>query len=252
MPKIISVINQKGGVGKSTTALALGAGLALRRRRVLFIDLDAQGNLSYTLSADPDRPTVFEVLTKTAPAAEAVQATEAGDLIPSSPALAGADTVLTQVGKEHRLREALEPLKGAYDHLIIDTPPALGILTIGALTASDAALVPAQADIFSLQAIGQLHQTIEAVKQYCNPGLYILGIVLTRHNPRSVLSRDLTELIDETARKLETRLFGTAVRETVAVREAQAKRQSLLSYAPQSTAAQDYLQLVDEILSGEQ
>lgn len=246
--RVISIINQKGGVGKSTTALALGAGLARKKKRVLFIDLDAQGNLSYALAAEAGRPGAFEVLTRSLEAAAVVQPGPQGNLIASSPALAGADTLITQVGKEFRLREALEGLRGNYDYLIIDTPPALGILTVNALTASDGALVPAQADIFSLQGIGQLQQTVEAVRQYCNPDLSILGLILTRYNPRSVLSRDLTELMEETARQLSTRLFRPAVRETVAVREAQARRQNLLSYAPRSTAAQDYLKLVDEIL----
>ena len=246
--RIIAIINQKGGVGKSTTALALGAGLTLRKRRVLFVDLDAQGNLSYVLGAEPGGPGVFEVLTRAAAVREVLLTAEAGDLLPSSPALAGADTVLTQTGKEYRLKEALGELAGDYDFIVIDTPPALGVLTINALTAAGRALVPAQADVFSLQGVGQLHQTIEAVRQYCNPDLKILGLLLTRHNGRSVLSRELAEMLAETAAKLQTRLFAAAVRETVAVREAQARRQSLLAYAPHSTAARDYLALADEVL----
>ena len=246
--RIIAIINQKGGVGKSTTALALGSGLTLRGRRVLFVDLDAQGNLSYVLGAEPAGPGVFEVLTRAAKVREVLRATEAGDLLPASPALAGADTILTQTGKEYRLKEALGELAGDYDFIVIDTPPALGVLAVNALTAAGRVLVPAQADVFSLQGVGQLHQTIEAVRQYCNPELKILGLLLTRHNGRSVLSRELAELLAETAKKLQTRLFAAAVRETVAVREAQAQRQSLLTYAPNSTAARDYLALVDEVL----
>lgn len=248
MAEIIAVINQKGGVGKSSTVLALAAGLRLREKRVLTLDLDAQGNLSQTMRADPERPGSFAVLTRSASLEEAIQATEQGELVAAEPHLAGADALLTQTGKEYRLKEALDELAGRYDFILIDTPPALGVLTINALAAADSALVPAQADMYSLQGIGQLHQTIEAVRQYCNPKLAIRGILLTRHNPRSVLSRDLAEVIARTAGELSTRVFETAVREAVAVREAQAERRSLFDYAPKSTAAQDYLALVDELL----
>ena len=156
-------------------------------------------------------------------------------------------TILTATGKEYRLKEALAAL-GEYSFIIIDTPPALGILTVNALAASDSIIIPAQADAYSLAGIGQLHQTIEAVRQYCNPNLNILGIVMTRHNPRSILSRDLTRLIKQTAEHLGSKLFHSFIREAVAVREAQAKRQSIFSYAPKSHAAADYLSLVNEIL----
>lgn len=248
MAKTIAVINQKGGVGKSTTALVLGSALAQRDYRVLFVDLDAQGNLSHTLGANPDQPSTFEALTREINSRAAVQETVGGRVIPSSPSLAGADAIINATGKEFRLREALEPLGPDYDFIIIDTPPALGILTVNALTAANWLLVPAQADIYSLQGIGQLHQTIVPVRQYCNPGLKILGLVLTRHNPRSVLSRDLTDILAETATAMETKLFKTAIRETVAVREAQARRQNLFDYAPKSTAALDYQALAEEIL----
>jgi chromosome partitioning protein len=247
MGQIISIINQKGGVGKTTCALAIGGGLAQLERRILFVDLDPQGNLSQTLGADGDWPSVFEVLTRSTSPREAVQTIEAGGLIAASPALAGADAIINATGKEYRLREALSSLAAEYDVVIIDTPPALGILTINALTASAGIVIPAQADIYSLQGVGQLHQTIEAVRQYCNPGLEILGIVLTRHNSRSVLSRDLAEIMAQTAEQLKTRLFKTTIREAVVIREAQAKNRSLYAYAPKSGAASDYLALVEEL-----
>ena len=245
--KTVAVINQKGGVGKTTTALALGAGLETRGRRVLFVDLDPQGNLSYALGAEGGVPGVWAMLERPG-AAPGVQAAPGGAVIAASPALAGADAVLTATGKEYRLREALTPLSGDYDYAVIDTPPALGVLTVNALTAAAGLIIPAQADVFSLQGIGQLSLTIDAVRQYCNPGLKILGLLLTRHNPRSVISRDLAEVMRDTARRLDTRLFKTAVREAVAVREAQAERRGLFHYAPKSNAALDYQAFVDEFL----
>ena len=169
MLKSYAIINQKGGVGKSTTAEALGAGLTLKGYKVLFIDLDAQGNLTYTLGANSKGYNSLDVLTQEATAEAAIQHTDRGDIIPSTPALAGADTAITSTGKEYRLKEALEPLKKSYDFIVIDTPPALGILTINALTACTGAVIPAQADIYSLQGISQLNQTIETVRGIATP-----------------------------------------------------------------------------------
>ena len=248
--EVIAVINQKGGVGKSTTAHAIGAGLTLKGYRVLYVDLDAQGNLSYTLRADTNGLTAMELLQGRNTQA-AIQRTAQGDIIASSPSLAGADTIITAVGKEYRLREALEPLGGLYDYCIIDTPPALGILTINALTACNGAIIPAQADVYSLQGISQLHTTIETVKQYCNPALTIKGIVLTRYNSRAIISREVADMIEQTAGQLQTKLYKAKIRECTAIKEAQATQQDIYSYAPRSNATADYTALIAEILGGE-
>ena len=147
--------------------------------------------------------------------------------MPSSLQLSGADLMLTEMGKEYRLKEALEPLKKSYDYIIIDTPPALGILTVNALTACTGVIIPAQADIYSLQGIGQLNNTIEAVKRYCNEDLTLKGIVLTRYNKRAVLSRDVADLLEQTAQTLKTKLYKTHIREAVAVKEAQIQKACL-------------------------
>lgn len=249
--KAISVINQKGGVGKSTTAHAVGAGLSLRGFHVLYVDLDAQGNLSYSLGAGTEGITVMDILRNHAPVQEAIRKVELGDVIPSSPALAAADTILTATGKEYLLKEALEPLRGEYDFCIIDTPPALGILTVNALTACNGAIIPAQADIFSLQGVSQLYSTIGTVRKYCNPSLEILGIVLTRYNSRAILAREVGEMIEETAARFQTKLYQAKIRECTAIKEAQAMRKSIFAYAPRSNAAADYAALVDEIVGKE-
>lgn len=243
----IAVINQKGGVGKSTTALAIGAGLILKGYRVLFIDLDAQGNLSYTLRASTQGYNAMGVLQRPETATEEIQRTEQGDIIASSPALAGADTVITETGKEYRLKEALEHCSGNYDYCVIDTPPALGILTVNALTACNGVIIPAQADVYSLQGISQLNGTLQTVKKYCNPELEIMGIVLTRYNARSIISREVAEMIEETALQLNTKVYTTKIRECTALKEAQAVQRNIFSYAPRSNATADYKALVAEI-----
>lgn len=248
MKEIIAVINQKGGVGKSTTALAMGAGLFQRGYKTLTIDLDAQGNTSFTLRVDPRQPTILELLTKEARIQDAIQHTAQGDAIAFSPALAGADGIIIEIGKEYRLAEALQPVMDSYDYAIIDTPPALGVLTVNALTACSSVLIPAQTDVYSIQGIQQLHNTIQTVKRYCNPSLAIKGILLTRYNPRAILNRELGEIIEWTAKQLETIVFQTAIRENIAIREAQASQQDIYTYAPKSNAALDYAALVDEFL----
>ena len=247
--RTIAVINQKGGVGKSTTAQAIGAGLMRKGLKVLFIDLDAQGNLSYSLGADTLGYNALRVLQNPQTTEEEIQETPEGDIIASTPSLAGADTLITQTGKEYRLREALETIEGKYDYCIIDTPPALGILTINALTACKWAIIPSQADIYSLQGIAQLNSTIEAVRRYCNPELSIAGIVLTRFNKRSVIRREVAEMLEETAEQLHTKLYGAKIRECTALVEAQATRQNIFDYAPRSNASADYKELVEEIYS---
>ena len=251
MSKALAIINQKGGVGKSTTALAIGAGLSLKGYSVLFIDLDAQGNLSYTLGADTKGYNAMGVLERPETAKEEIQHTPQGDIIASSPKLAGADKLLEETGKEYRLKEALETIAGEYDYCIIDTPPAMGILTINALTACTGAILPAQADIYSLQGIGQLNSTIETVKKYCNPSLSIMGIVITRFNGRSIIRREVAEMLEHTADQLHTKLFSSKIRECTALVEAQATKQNIYSYAPRSNATADYKALVDEIIKGE-
>jgi ATPases involved in chromosome partitioning len=248
MAYAIAVINQKGGVGKSTTALALSAGLMIRGYRTLNVDLDAQGNLSYVLNSSPDASSVLDAMTGQVHPDDAIQQLEQGHLLASSPQLSAADMLFTSTGKEYRLRELLEKYDDRYDYIIIDTPPALGILTINALTAAKGIIIPAQAEIYSLQGIGQLYSTIDAVKRYTNPALEIIGILLTRYSVRSVLGRDMAEMFEETAEEMGTVLFKTRIREAVAVREAQARRSSIYDYAPKSSVSESYLELVDTVL----
>ena len=250
----IAVIAQKGGVGKSTTAQAIGVGLErFYSARVLYVDSDAQGNLSRSMEADYSGTTggdALEVLTGRASAEESIQHTPHGDIIASSPALSGADREpeLSKVGREYRLRKALEAVSGLYDYCLIDTPPALSIITVNALTAADKVVIPAQADDYSLEALERLRETVETVKAYCNPSLQVDGVLLTRFNGRAVLSRELAEMIAQAAEKLESRLYETRIRECTAVKEAQALREDIFSYSPRCNAAKDYRSLLSEML----
>jgi len=255
--EVVAIINQKGGVGKSTTAHALGAGLHRKGKEVLFIDLDPQGNLSYALRLEQGNralKSIYEPLVDNSPDRVQIffQEILCGQAIASSPKLTGADNILTDVGKEYRLREVFERygIRRWADYVIIDTPPALGILTINALTAATRVIIPTQADIFSIQGIGQLYSTIDVVKRYTNPALVVDGILLTRYSARSILTRDMTEMIEETALQLDARVYNARIREGVAIKEAQAKRQDIFSYAPTSNAAMDYAAFVEEFLEG--
>ena len=250
--KTITIINQKGGVGKSTTAHNLAVGLAkLHKKRVLLIDLDAQGSLSYSLNATSRNNGVYEALKGIVDITEAIHHTPQGDIIPADGNLAGIDGELTATGKEYRLKELLEPIKNDYDYVVIDTPPALGILTVNALTTSDSLIIPLQADIFSLQGVGQLYSTIQAVQRYTNHNLKVKGLLLSRYSARSVLTRDLTDVIDNTAKSLNTKLFNTKIRECIAIKEAQTQQANIFDYAPNSNGAKDYNNFIEEVLSND-
>lgn len=248
MRETIAIVNRRGGVGKTATAHAIGAGLARRGYKTLFIDLDSQCNLTFDVGAKTAPLTSMEVLSGTATAQEAIQHTQGGDIIPASPSLAVADTTLEGTGKEYRLKEALEPIAGEYDYIIIDTPPALGVLTVNALTACNSAIIPAQAEVHSIQGIGLLYEAIRAVQKYTNPALTIKGILITRYNGRAILSRDMKENLEATAKELGTKVFTTPIRECTAIKEAQATQSDIYSYAPRSNATADYTALIQDIL----
>lgn len=243
--RTIAIVNQKGGVAKTTTALAVGGVLHRLGERVLYVDLDSQCNLTGALGADSEAAGTMDLLNCLE---YEIQQTPQGDIIAGNPALAAADAMITKKGKEHLLQEALQQMSEHYDYCIIDTAPALGILAINALTAADAAVIPAHADYFSLQGINQLVGTIEAVRKYCNAKLRIAGIVLTRYNRRTILSRDVTAILEAAAGQLHTRLFETKISPCNALPESQVKHVSIFDYAPKSKAAAEYTTLTMEIL----
>jgi len=249
MVKIISISNQKGGVGKTTTTAAIASGFKLKGYKVLCVDLDPQSNLSFSVGAEAEEcPTVYEILRGEAKPSFSIQKTSSFDIISSNILLSGVELEFTQTGREFLLQEALLSVKDKYDYIFIDTPPALSILTVNAFTTSDYIIIPMFADIFSLQGIAQLSETIERVKKYCNPNLKVEGIILTKYNKRTILSREITGTAALIAQKLKTSLFKTTIRSSVAVMEAQTNQQCLYEYAPKSGAALDYLALVNELV----
>ena len=255
MGRILSIINQKGGVGKTTTAICMAAVLAGENYRVLLLDLDPQCNLSYCAAAEFDHDkTVLEFLLKQASAEDCIQHLEHFDLIGGSSSLSGLSDCLNGGGREYRLREVLAPLKAKYDFILIDSPPALSLVTVEALTASDSFIITAQSDIFSMQGIGQLYGTYETVKNYSNPDLKIDGILLTRHTDRLLFSRKTGNDLEEMAGEMGTVVFETRIHESVKVREAAALQKNLLEFAPKSRPAMDYKEFTKEYLkrTGEQ
>ena len=243
--RIFSISSQKGGTAKTTTAAAMAAGAAMRGQKALVIDLDPQGSLTYIMGADGDAQGSYELLKE---GKAAVQACNGVDVIPASLNLAGIDVELSQKpGRDFILREALEPIKEKYSYIILDTAPQLGTLLINALTASTDVIIPVQADVFALQGIYQLLDTIAQVQRYTNKDLQIAGVLLTRYNTRTVISRDLTESIQEKCDSFNIPLLKTAIREGVAIKEAQLMRQSIYEYAADSNATKDYITLLEEL-----
>ena len=231
MAKVISISNQKGGVGKTTTTGAIAAGFMLKGYKVLCVDLDPQSNLSFSSGAETeDCPTIYEILKGEAKITFSIQKVPSFDIISSNILLSGIELEFTQTGREFLLKEVLNAVKDKYDYIFIDTPPALSILTVNAFTASDYIVIPMIADIFSLQGITQLAETIERVRKYCNANLKVEGIVLTKYSKRTVLSREIRGTAELIAEQLNTRLFNSTIRSSVAIMEAQTNQQDIYMY----------------------
>lgn len=240
--QIITAAVIKGGTGKTTTCAALAQAAAAAGKKVLAIDLDPQANLTFTLAADPNTPGSYLLLHGDQPQRH-IQHTEQGlDVIAASPDLA---TEKTSPGSAKRLQAQLDPIKGSYDLIIIDTPPTMGELTYNALQASTDLIIPLETDNSSLQGLYQIVDIAHQI-QRSNPALTIRGVILTRYDPRPKLNRYLHDVIAERGAEIGAPLLAE-IRAGVAIREAQAMQQNLYSYAPRSKPAQDYSDLFRQL-----
>lgn len=252
--KILAVVNQKGGVGKTTTVLTLAAGLNRRGYRVLVVDLDSQMNLTWQVTGKTDfEATSADLLiTDAAKISRALVKTPQGDIIPASRRLAGVDSYLNKIKALHpeqNLKNSLKVFERRYDFVLIDTAPSLNLLTIAALTAATECVITAECDVSCMQGIGQVLKTIQSCKAF-NPGLSIDGILLCKYRARTILCRDMTKSMRELAGRAGTKVFRSTIRESNLIRESQALRKSIFDYRPRSTVAQDYKAWIEELLGG--
>ena len=244
----ISVANQKGGVGKTTTAIALSTAFTRRGKKVLVVDTDPQGNLTAALGVSPDDvPGLLELMTSEVSIKDVRIRTYAGDLIPCSILFADADRRLTQPYAFGILSSKLEPYQKEYDLCIIDAPPSLGILSLNGFNASDYLIVPVNASAFSLQGLSSLFEIISLVNTKGRHRLDILGILLTRFNPRTRLGSEVLETLNEIASGMNTSVFGVKIRQSIKMEVAQARRIDPFLDEVKSNASDDYLVLADEV-----
>ena len=249
MTQIITVTNQKGGVGKTTTSCALLAGLRQMGSRVLGVDLDPQGSLGFCLGLDIDNcATVYDVMKGTRPIREVIVPSECGDILPSNILLSAAELEFNRPGREFLLKNALSEVQDDYDYIIVDTPPALNVLTVNAYVVSDGLVIPMAPEILSLLGVAQIRETIDTVRRCYNSRLKVLGILLNKYNQRFTLNREVLDMAGQIAAQLDTTVFDAKIRTSVSVAEAPAHGESVLSYAPASKPAADFRALIDEIV----
>ena len=248
--RITAIINQKGGVAKTTTAHALVTGMMLRGYRVLVIDADPQGNISDTMGADTSLPGVYNAFCGD-DESELIQHTDQGDIMASNRNLVGADRQFTDIGREYLLRDAIAKISGQYDHVIIDCPPTINIITINALTAADDIIVPVGADIYSLQGMGQLFENVGKVQRFSNNSLKVAGLLICRKSGRAVLTRQFTSTIEDIAQRYHITLYKQTIREAIAVKEAQAQHSSIFVTHAKANVTADYAAFIDEYLAQE-
>jgi chromosome partitioning protein len=248
MGTIIAFANQKGGVGKTTTAASLGAFIAQRGKKVLLVDFDPQGNLSSTLGADRTKPGIYEVITGKCPVDSAIQPTAEPTLhlLASNIHLSGAAVELISMeGREAYLRNVLQPLKPRYDYIFIDSPPSLDLLTINGLTASDKVFIPLQCEYFAMEGLSQLVKTIQVVQKSLNRGLEIGGIILTMYDSRTNLAQEVAK---EAVKYFKDKVFRTIIPRNVHLGEAPSHGLTINKYRPGSPGARAYEKLAEEVL----
>jgi len=252
MGKVYALANQKGGVGKTTTAVNLGAYLTTYGKRVLLIDIDPQANATSSLGIDKAKvnPSTYDVLINDVPLAQVILLADPlyFEIAPSAPALAGAEVeMVSMLAREHLLRKGMLSVLEAYDYLLIDCPPSLGLLTINALTAtSDGVIIPIQCEYLALEGLSELLRTVKLVRDNLNPQLTVRGLLLTMFDNRTNLSHQVAE---EVRGYFADKVFATVIPRNVRLSEAPSHGQSVLVYAPHSQGAQAYRALAEELIA---
>jgi chromosome partitioning protein len=249
LARVVALANQKGGVAKTTSTLNLGVALQDLGKRVLAVDMDPQGNLTMSQGLNPDevQPSMYNVLVQGLDIEDVIHQTEI-EIAVANIDLAGAELALASViGRERALGRALMGVREKYDYILVDTPPSLGLLTINALTAADAVIVPVQCEYLSLRGLAQLERTLELVRENLNPNVRISGILPTLYDARTLHGAEAVELLRSNFGDL---VFDTVVRKTIKFAEAPVQGSSVLKYAPHSDAAESYRSLAREVLNG--
>jgi chromosome partitioning protein len=246
--RILTIANQKGGVGKTTTAVNLAASLAAAERRTLLVDLDPQGNAGSALGIrrDDSEGSIYEVLLDGLPLEQAIRKTELKflDLVPASRHLVGAELELAEVdGRESRLRKAIASVAGRYEYVIVDCPPSLGLLTVNGLVAAQGAVIPLQCEYYALEGLADVLKTIELVKASANPNLEVDGIVLTMFSPNNLAN----QVADEIRKTFTRQVFKTVIPRNVRLSEAPSHGKPILLYDVTSKGCQSYLELAREV-----
>lgn len=246
--KTFIVLSRKGGTAKTSTAHALGSWLMKQGKRVLFIDMDGQANLTLVMGADEDAPNAYDLLCQGAQIGDTIQHTEHGDIIAGNELLHVSEKYLEGAEDTRILSKALESVKKQYDYCVIDTPAALGMVTLNCIVAANKIIVPVQAELFSAQGIGRIASTLETVKEQCGVSRKIDGLLITRLDMRTNISKSMSNDLVEIAKANNTKVYKAVIRECSAIKEAALMQQSIFDYAPRSRGASDYRDFITEFL----